>query len=436
MSRRQRRICARFPQKTPACHVAVLNRSYRSRDGRRVRGKARSFRTAGLAADASILRGGHSTTKEIDMHDLVRQLVGAALLMLAAPHQATAQNGKDINFGILSTETSVVQKKNWEPLLAAMSKATGLNVHGFYATDYAGVIEAMRFNKVQVAWFGNKSGMEAVDRASGEVFAQVVAKDGSTGYYSHVIVNADSPYKKVEDILKCDKTLNFGIGDPNSTSGFLVPTAYIFAAHEIDPKSCFKTVRNASHQANAMAVANKQVDAATNNSEDLQRTEHSAPEARKKIRIIWTSPIIPLDPLVWRKDLDPAIKTKLYTFLLSYGRLGSEDQIKTDHQILANLIWSPFNPSSDRQLIPIRKLEASKELMKVQSDDKLSADEKAARIGKIKAELAKIEVMAKQAENDSYQKRIDAFVAADKAGDKAGLKKQIAEFAAGFAGTN
>ena len=38
---------------------------------------------------------------------------------------------------------------------------------------------------------------------------------------------------------------------------------------------------------------------------------------------------IPLDPLVWRKDLDPAVKTKLYTFLLSYGRIGPDSDIKT-----------------------------------------------------------------------------------------------------------
>src|SRR5208337_1832502 len=186
-------------------------------------------------------------------------------------------------------------------------------------------------------------GMEAVDRANGEVFAQVVSKDGSIGYYSHIIVRADSPFAKLDDILKCDKTLNFGIGDPNSTSGFLVPTSYVFAARDIDPKSCFKTVRNASHQANAMAVAHKQVAAATNNSEDLQRTETTAPEARKQIRIIWTSPIIPLDPLMWRKDLDPAVKTKVYTFLMSYGRVGSPEELKTAKTVLANLIWSPFH---------------------------------------------------------------------------------------------
>lgn len=365
-----------------------------------------------------------------------RKAAFAAVVLAGSIISAQAETLEELNFGVISTEASVNQKKNWEPFVEAMSKAIGIKVKAFYATDYAGVIEAMRFNKVHIAWFGNKSGMEAADRASAETFAQVVAKNGSTGYYSHIIVRADSPYTKVEDVLKCDKTLNFGIGDPNSTSGFLVPTSYIFAARDIDPKSCFKTVRNASHQANAMAVANKQVDAATNNSEDLQRIEKTAPDARKQIKVIWTSPIIPLDPIMWRKDLDPAIKTKFYTFLLSYGRLGTEEEVKTAREILANLIWSPFHPSSDRQLIPIRKLEANKDLMKVQSDDKLSAAEKQEKVAKLKAELAKIEQMEKQAATDPYDKRVAAFIAADEAGDKATVKKMIAEFAAGFAGTN
>jgi phosphonate transport system substrate-binding protein len=204
----------------------------------------------------------------------------AALMVAASTFAASAQTPTEINFGVISTEASMNQKKNWEPFLQAMSKATGFKVNGFYATDYAGVIEAMRFNKIHLAWYGNKSAMEAVDRASGEVFAHIVARDGSVGYYSHVIVHKDSPFTKIEDILKCDKSLDFGIGDPNSTSGFLVPTAYVFAARNLDPKTCFKTVRNANHQANAMAVANKQVAAATNNSEDLQRVAASAPDAR------------------------------------------------------------------------------------------------------------------------------------------------------------
>src|SRR5687768_173192 len=79
----------------------------------------------------------------------------------------------ELNFGIISTETSANLKTAWQPLLDDMQKITGIKVNAFFAPDYAGVIEGMRFNKVQVAWMGNKSGAEAVDRASGEVFAKV-----------------------------------------------------------------------------------------------------------------------------------------------------------------------------------------------------------------------------------------------------------------------
>jgi len=327
-----------------------------------------------------------------------------AMTVAASALTAGAQAPAEINFGVISTEASMNQKKNWEPFLQAMSKAVGIKVNGFYATDYAGVIEAMRFNKIHLAWYGNKSGMEAVDSANGD--------------YSHIIVHKDGPLTKIDDILKCDKSLDFGIGDPNSTSGFLVPTAYIFAARNLDPKTCFKTVRNANHQANAMAVANKQVSAATNNSEDLQRVATSAPAARNQIKIIWTSPLIPLDPLVWRKDLDAAVKTKLYTFLLSYGRIGTDDETKAAKGILGDLLWAPFRPSSDNQLIPIRVLEANKNLMKVQGDEKLSADEKSKQVAAIRAEIAKLEEMQKKAESDQFQKRVATFVETDKAGNQ------------------
>src|SRR5258708_3217447 len=193
--------------------------------------------------------------------------IAAAVAVTASAIAAGAQAPVEINFGVISTEASTNQKKNWEPFLQAIAKGTGFKINGFYATDYAGVIEAMRFNKIQVAWYGNKSGMEAADRAGGEVFAQIVSRDGNIGYYSHVIVHRDSPFMALDDILKCDKSLDFGIGDPNSTSGFLVPTSYIFAARNTDPKSCFKTARTANHQAKAMAVAHRQVSAPAHNSE-------------------------------------------------------------------------------------------------------------------------------------------------------------------------
>ena len=93
------------------------------------------------------------------------------------------------------------------------------------------------------------------------------------GYKSLIITNKDSQVKSLEDLLANSKNYTFGNGDPNSTSGFLVPAYYIFAKNNIDPKTAFKVVRNASHGANLAAVLNNQVDAATNNTEEMEKLQ-------------------------------------------------------------------------------------------------------------------------------------------------------------------
>lgn len=327
---------------------------------------------------------------------IIAGLAALAALTAVTVSPATADEKKTINFGIISTEASSNLKTIWEPFLEAMAKSTGYEIKGFYASDYAGVIEGMRFDKVQLAWFGNKSAMEAVDRADGEVFAQSVDGEGNPGYWSLVLVHKDSPYEKLEDILKCDQSIDFGIGDPNSTSGFLVPTTYIFAARNIDPKECFKTLRNANHQANAMAVANRQVQAATNNTENLRRIETTSPEAFKNLKVIWKSPLIPSDPLVWRKDLDADVKAKLYTFVMSYGRMGSPEEVAAAREVLGGLQWAPFRPSSNAQLYPIRQLALNKDILKIKSDEKLGADEKKARIAELQKKSDEIGKLMEQ----------------------------------------
>lgn len=316
-------------------------------------------------------------------------LMGAAVTLAVA--SAPAKAADEINFGIISTESSSNLKTIFEPWLKAMEQETGLKINAFFASDYAGIIEGMRFNKVQVAWFGNKSGMEAVDRAEGEVFAQTVPADGEPGYYSHIIVHKDSPYQKLDDILKCDQSIDFGIGDPNSTSGFLVPTTFIFSAKNINPKECFKTVRNANHEANALATANKLVQAAANNSENLSRLEKTNPEARKNIRVIWTSPLIPSDPLVWRKDLDEGIKKKVADFIFGYGKSGNKEADAKALEVLKALQWAPFRKSDNSQLLPIRQMEINKQMVKVKADDTLSAEEKKVKLDELKAQSDEIE---------------------------------------------
>jgi phosphonate transport system substrate-binding protein len=301
---------------------------------------------------------------------------------------AKAQTLKEINFGIISTESQQGLKDTWMPMLKDMEKQTGLKINAFFATDYAGIIEAMRFSKVQIAWFGNKSAMEAVDRANGEVFAQMIDVNGDPGYWSLLITHKDSEIKSLDDIINNGKKYTFGNGDPNSTSGFLVPSYYVFALNNIDPAKHFKRMVNSNHETNALAVINKQIDFATNNTEALDRLEKTHPEQRRHIRIVWKSPLIPKDPLAWRADLPGDIKEKVRTFFITYGRNEQEKKI------LANLGLAGFRESTNKQLIPIRQLELFKVKVKIENDAKMSPEEKRNQLVKINEDLAKLQTAA------------------------------------------
>lgn len=319
-----------------------------------------------------------------------RLAVFAAATFMAAG--AAYAETKEINFGIISTESTQNLKQYWTPFLADLEKDTGIKINPFFASDYAGIIEGMRFGKVQVAWFGNKSAMEAVDRSEGQIFAQSVDVEGNPGYWSLLVTNVENNnINALADVLKCDKTLSFGNGDPNSTSGFLVPSVFVFGANNVDPKTCYKTVTNANHETNLMAVVNKQVDFATNNTENMRNFAKSHPEELKKIKEVWRSPLIPSDPIVWRKDLDQPTKDKLLSFFMTYGRQGSVDEVKTARENLKKLNWAPFKPSSDAQLYPIRILEISKSMNKVKADEALSQADKDAKLKELEAKKAEFE---------------------------------------------
>lgn len=313
----------------------------------------------------------------------------AALLLALSPLGAQEKDLDTLRFGIIATESSENLKASWGSFIKAMEAETGYTVEPFFAPDYAGVIEALRFDKVEFAWFGNKSAMEAVDRSGGEIFCQTVDVEGNPGYWSLIVVHKDSPYQSVDDILKDAPKLTFGNGDPNSTSGFLIPSFYIFARRGIDPVEAFKTVTNASHENNLMSVANKKVDVATNNTESLRRLQQTNPSAASDIRIVWKSPLIPNDPFVWRKNLPDVTKQKIKAFFLSYGRLGSPEEIEQARAVLAKTSsgLAPFVDSSNHQLLPIRQLALVKDKLKIEKSGDYSDAEKKEKIAAIEAEL-------------------------------------------------
>jgi phosphonate transport system substrate-binding protein len=272
-----------------------------------------------------------------------------------------------LSFGIIATESAVNLKRGFDPFLAALSEKIGMPVKGYFATDYAAAIEAMRFGKIQLAWLGNKSAIEAVDRADGEIFAQTTGINGETGYQSVVIVNKQSGLNSIDDILARHSELVFGTGDPNSTSGTLIPGFYLWSKRGVNIQTHFKMTRAANHEVNIMAVARGHVDFATNNTEMLERFEKTNPQLLAKVKVIWTSPMIPKDPLVYRSDLPSPLKTKIAAAFLGFGTLGTAEQQRRERDLLAKVStgWGTFLVSDNSQIIPVRQLELEQERLMV-----------------------------------------------------------------------
>ncbi|AZS81165.1 MULTISPECIES: phosphonate ABC transporter substrate-binding protein [Achromobacter] len=319
---------------------------------------------------------------------MLRRTFVTLIAAAALSTQAHAEEAKTLNFGIISTESSTNLKSVWQPVIDDMSRAIGVPVKPFFASDYAGIIEGMRFNKVQVAWFGNKSAIEAVDRAKGEVFASVIDKDGNPGYWSLLIVNKDSNLKTLDDVLKSPGKLSYGAGDPNSTSGTAVPGYYLWAANKIEPKTFFKTMRSSNHETNLLSVINKQVDVAVNNTEALERYRlNTGKDAHDSVRVLWKSPLIPADPLVMRSDLPADLKGRIRDFFVNYGK-GKDAQREMAN--LKALTYQGFRASDNQQLVPIRQIELAREKAKVESDTTLSQTEKQQQLADLDKKLASL----------------------------------------------
>jgi phosphonate transport system substrate-binding protein len=300
-----------------------------------------------------------------------------------------------INFSILATENSTSLESFWQPVLADMEKSVGIPIKPFYGSNYTALIEAMRFKQTDVGWFSNQSGLEAVRRSNGEVFARTFDPSGQDGYKSVLIVPAASK-TTLEDVLKCDKTLNFGIGDAKSTSGTLAPMTYLFAPRDIKPDTCFKQVRTANHQANLFAVARGVLDVATNNSTAIRLQKERGSPVADQIRVIWESPKLPEDPIIWRKDLDPAVKEKLRQFFLTYGQ-GEGPEAERQRALLKKISIGGFKPADASHLLPVREMEATEILLEAKnSGDAAKVTDAQKKLDAIKAERAALEARTGQ----------------------------------------
>ncbi len=320
-------------------------------------------------------------------------LLGA--LALAGCGQPDAGAGGDatpgeINFSVLAPEGASSMQIFWAPILADMEKATGLKVKPFYGANYTALVEAMRFGQTDVGWFSNQIGVEAVRRGGGEVFARTFDPSGDDGYKSVLIVPASSK-TTLEDVLKCDKTLTFGAGDAKSTSGTLAPMTYLFVPRGVDPQGCFKTMRAGNHQANLMAVAKGVLDVATNNTTSMRLQKDRGAAVADQVRVIWESPKLPEDPIIWRKALDPAVKEKLRAFFLTYGQ-GEGTEKARERELLSKISIGGFLPADDTHLLIVREMEAVGALQEARNRrDQAAIAEGQKALDGIRAERAAVE---------------------------------------------
>ena len=213
-----------------------------------------------------------------------------------------------------------------EPVVAYLERETGMEVKDFVATNYAGVVEALKNGTADVGFMGPLQYIIAHQQAGakpllGELY------NGKATYESHIFVRKDSGINSLEDL----KGKSMAFTDPISSSGYLYPLA-IFREKGLvkgAPEAFFKRVYFAGGDEQAIrAVYNKFVDAAGigEYSYNLLR-----PDERDAVKVLATSRPIPSHCIVVRKGLSEDAAAKLKKALLALNEEGP------DHDLLQNL---------------------------------------------------------------------------------------------------
>jgi phosphonate transport system substrate-binding protein len=263
-----------------------------------------------------------------------------------------------------------------------MQAQTGLKVEPVFADSGKAAVEALESGRAQAGLFTDTAGLGAVRRGGGEVFAGAVSAAAPEGRAAVLVVRAKSPLT-LDQVLRCGRRLSYGSGEPRSTVGTLAPSAYLFAPHGLAPASCFKAVRAGDLEGNLVSVASGGLDAAASDTASLKALATARPQAAQELRVIWTSPKLPDEPVVWRKDLDPSVKEKLRAFIMGYGQAPGAAGAR-QRQVLAGVGLADFRPAGDELLLALREMDATQALMKAR-DAKDSA-----AVRRAEAELARV----------------------------------------------
>lgn len=237
---------------------------------------------------------------------------------------ATQVWAKDkLTIGLIPSEDSQAMIESSKQVLDDLQAKIGMPVVPFVATDYNGIIEALRSGKLDVAYLGPFSYVLATSVADVEAFSVAVTKKtGQSAYKSVILARKDSGIHSLADL----KGHTFAFVDPSSASGHLFPKAGLEQAG-FAPDSLFKRVIfSGSHDASILAVENKKVDAAAVADRIFASAVAKGVVKQDDFEIVWSSKPIPESPMVWRKALDPELKKKVADALASIKDVPWGDQ--------------------------------------------------------------------------------------------------------------
>lgn len=269
-----------------------------------------------------------------------KYLLAAAVSSALTFNVWAADAPKVLNLGILGGQNATQQIGVNQCVKAFFDKALNVDTKLRNSSDYSGVIQGLLGGKVDMVLSMSPSSFASVyiaDPEAVEVVGIVVDDaDKSRGYHSVVVVKADSPYQTLSDL----KGTSFGMADPDSTSGFLIPNQSFKQAFggSVDDKynNFFSSVTfSGGHEQDVMGVLNGQFEGAVTwasmiGDHDTGYTSGAftrmmragQPDLMKKIRIIWQSPLIPNGPILVSKKLPADFKEKL---------IAAIKKLDTDH---------------------------------------------------------------------------------------------------------
>jgi phosphonate transport system substrate-binding protein len=285
------------------------------------------------------------------MADRAVAILALLLILLASGCADSRKGNRVLRVGFVPSENAQQVIQNAQPIVDILQKGLGMEVQPFVATDYTGVIEALRVNKLDVAFLTPASYVLAKNEANVRVALKSERK-GSPYYHAAIITRVGSGIETLEDL----RGKTFAFGDPLSTSANVFPRKML-KERGIDPVRDFKQILySGGHDATVLAVLNGKVDAGATyaNSPDSNDTAWMRylknPDDVKKIQAIAFSEPIPADNLVINANLDAEIAKKVELTFLELSRDPNGKKMLRDlYQI------DGFVPASDKDYDSVRE---------------------------------------------------------------------------------